>query len=62
VDQSLKNVNVSTDLSSKEHNKCSKKNELKTFKKEVNKFLNDYTNLLQNSSQVWCLFLNFSYF
>jgi len=58
----MKNVNVSTDVSSKEHNKCNKKKELKTFKKEVNKFLNDYTNLLQNSSQVWCLFLSFSYF
>ncbi|KAL4091607.1 hypothetical protein QTP88_026266 [Uroleucon formosanum] len=51
VNQSMKNVSVNTDVSSKEHKKCSKKNELKTFKKEVNKFLNDYTNLLQNSSQ-----------
>jgi len=58
----LKNVNASTDVSSKDDNKPNKKKELKTFKKEVNKFLDDYTNLLQNSSQVWCLVLNFSNF
>jgi len=49
VNQSFKNVNVNTNVSSKEHNKLNKKSELITFKKEVNKFLNDYTNLLQNT-------------
>ncbi|CAI6364390.1 unnamed protein product [Macrosiphum euphorbiae] len=48
VNQSLKNVNVSTDISSKEHNKLNKKNK---FEKEFNKLVNDCTNVLLNSSQ-----------
>jgi len=39
VNQSLKNANVSTNVASKEHNKGNKKNESKSFKEEVNKFL-----------------------
>ncbi|XP_026807159.1 ATP-dependent RNA helicase dbp5-like [Rhopalosiphum maidis] len=42
-DESKKNLNVS----SKENDKCNKKKDLK---KEVNKFLDEYTNLLQKSS------------
>jgi len=47
-DETKKNVNVNSDVSTKENNKCTKRNDLK---KEVNKFLNDYTNLLQKSTQ-----------